>query len=75
MVLEIPYETARRLCVEIRSKRGKMLRPIQCWGCMRFSNCEPDKMCFTSNKQNAGCRLVNKLYLKRYMGDRGRIRI
>jgi hypothetical protein len=62
---EIPRETTLKLCHEIReenlSRRFGIAR-IQCWGCTRYTKGGPDKMCFTSQRGNRGCNLVNKRY-------------
>ncbi len=33
----------------------------QCWGCLKFSKNNPEKMCFSSRPFNTGCRFVNEL--------------
>jgi uncharacterized protein (DUF779 family) len=59
----IPKDVAVQLCEEIRKEKGVKLFS-QCWGCVKFSKNDPDKMCF-SGVDNRGCKLVNKLYDKR----------
>jgi hypothetical protein len=57
----IPKDEAMKLCSEIRKEKGIKLFS-QCWGCMRFSKGDSEKMCFNSKPDNRGCRLVNKQY-------------
>ncbi len=57
----IPRDVAFQLCEEIRmEKAGKWF--TQCWGCVRFSKNDPNKMCFSSRPDYRGCNLVNKRY-------------
>ena len=72
---EIPFRIAEKLCLEIRNAQDKVFRPMQCWGCMRYSKGDPMKMCFSQNPHNTGCKLVNKAYRQRYLKDRGHVRI
>jgi hypothetical protein len=54
-------DVALKLCSEIRNE--KKVKPFtQCWGCVKFSNGDPAKMCFSSRPDNRGCGLVNKRY-------------
>ena len=57
----IPRDEAAKLCSEIRSEKGVRLFS-QCWGCMRFSKGDPQKMCYSNKPDNRGCGLVNKRY-------------
>ena len=57
----IPRDEAAKLCSEIRSEKGVRLFS-QCWGCMRFSKADPQKMCYSNKPDNRGCGLVNKRY-------------
>ena len=57
----IPEVEAAKLCLEIRKEKGVRLFS-QCWGCMRFSKGNPEKMCYNSNPDNRGCGLVNKRF-------------
>jgi len=59
----IHREKALNICEEIRKEKGVKLFS-QCWGCVKFSKNDPDKMCF-SGADNRGCKLVNELYDKR----------
>ena len=57
----IPFEKAQELCKTHRAKKGvKMFS--QCWGCVRFSKENPEKMCFYKPPNNTGCKIVNKLF-------------
>jgi hypothetical protein len=57
----IPKDEAVKICSEIRKENGIKLFS-QCWGCMRFSKGDPEKMCVSSKPDNRGCGLVNKQY-------------
>jgi len=70
----IPRETALQLCNEIREEnRGKWYRfdHIQCWGCMTYSQGNPDKMCLSSPEGYGGCNLINKRYAQRSQAEEG----
>lgn len=54
---------AFQLCEEIRKEKGVKLFS-QCWGCVKFSKNDPDKMCFNGT-DNRGCKWVNERYDKR----------
>ncbi|UCC58661.1 MAG: hypothetical protein JSW14_01715 [Candidatus Bathyarchaeum sp.] len=56
----IPREVAFQLCEEIRKEKGVRLFS-QCWGCVKFSKNDPDKMCF-SGPDYRGCKRVNERY-------------
>lgn len=63
----IPRETALQLCAQIREEnRGKLFSAarMQCWGCIRFSKGDPEKMCLSSKPGYRGCELVNSRYDK-----------
>jgi hypothetical protein len=58
-------ETALQLCAEIRQQYGGKWYTFagwQCWGCVRFSKGDPDKMCLSSQPDYRGCNLVNARY-------------
>lgn len=57
----IPFETATRICSDLRREKGVKLFS-QCWGCMRFSKGDPMKMCFSDKSDNRGCSKVNEAY-------------
>jgi len=59
----IPRDVAFQLCEEIRKEKGVKLFS-QCWGCVKFSKNDPDKMCF-SGPDYRGCKWVNDRYDKR----------
>lgn len=64
----ISREVALQICFEIREeKRQKLFRfPFgQCWGCMKFSEGDPDKMCLSSQPDYRGCTLVNARYAQK----------
>lgn len=56
----IPPAVAFQLCEEIRKERDVKLFS-QCWGCVKFSKNNPEKMCF-SGPTNRGCKWVNDRY-------------
>ena len=59
----IPFERAFEFCKRYREEH--MVRMFsQCWGCVRFSKGDPEKMCFYKQPNNDGCRFVNKLYME-----------
>jgi hypothetical protein len=63
--IEIPPETAWRLCAEILSEfRGKWWTTagLQCWGCVTFSKGDLAKMCLNNQPGSRGCKLVNARY-------------
>ena len=57
----IPRDTAFLLCEDIRKEKGVRLFS-QCWGCVKFSKNNPDKMCFSGQPDYRGCKLVNDRY-------------
>jgi hypothetical protein len=62
----VPWETALKLCEEIRAENKRKaffflsFRALQCRGCETFSGGDPAKMCIAG-----GCDLVNAKYRKR----------
>ena len=64
-VEEIPKQIALRLCAEIREMNRRKhfsVAAMQCWGCMRFSKGDPEKMCLSNAPGNRGCKLINTRY-------------
>jgi hypothetical protein len=59
--VSIPFENAVELCRYFREEH-KVRMFSQCWGCVRFSKGNPEKMCFYKPPSNNGCRFVNELY-------------
>ena len=57
----IPFDIAFDFCKQYREKH-KVRMFSQCWGCIRFSKGNPEKMCFYKPPSNNGCKLVNQLY-------------
>lgn len=57
----MPFERAFELCKRYREEH-KVRVFSMCWGCMRYSKGNPEKMCFYKPPKNNGCRFVNKLY-------------
>ncbi len=58
----IPRAQAVQLCAEIRRQnQGKWytFNGLWCWGCIKFSGRNPDKMCFSGQPDNRGCGQVN----------------
>ena len=65
--MEIPQDIAREICIEIRNdNRGKWfsLRKWQCWGCIKFSKGNNDRMCLKAKPGFSGCNLINTRYSK-----------
>lgn len=61
----IPKDTALQLCADIREEyQGRWFSNAfwQCWGCVRFTHGDPDKMCFHNQPDNRGCALINARY-------------
>ena len=56
-----PFEEAIELCRKYREKQ-KVRVFSQCWGCVRFSKGNPEKMCFYKPPNNNGCKFVNEQY-------------
>ncbi len=59
----IPTEIALNFCKSYREEH-KVRVFSQCWGCLRFSKGEPQKMCFYKPPNNDGCKFVNDHYKK-----------
>jgi hypothetical protein len=57
----IPFDIAFDFCKKYREKH-KVRMFSQCWGCLRFSKDNPEKMCFYKPPTNEGCKFVNQLY-------------
>lgn len=56
--VSISLEKAVELCQSYRDKNGVRMFS-QCWGCLRFSKGQPQKMCFYKPPNNDGCGKVN----------------
>ena len=63
----IPFETAKELCQEYRDTHG-VEKFTQCWGCLKYSRQDPEKMCFHNGEDNRGCPMVNHLFDERLSG-------
>jgi hypothetical protein len=59
--VSISLDQAVQLCRTYLEKHKARLFS-QCWGCLKFSKNNPEKMCFHKTPQNSGCRFVNDLY-------------
>ena len=62
---KIPFETAIRLCTEIRNEERHKpfaIMRYQCWGCQKFSGGQAAKMCGGIVE----CNRVVKRYERRY---------
>ena len=57
----ISFDKAFELCNLHREKYGVRMFS-QCWGCVRFSKGDPEKMCFYKPPNNDGCIYVNKMF-------------
>ena len=67
----ISRDEAVQLCEAIRvDNRGKWysLARLQCWGCLKFSKSDPEKMCLRSQEGYDGCNLIKKCYAKQSGG-------
>jgi hypothetical protein len=61
----IPREIALQLCTQIREENKKKklkFLGFQCWGCYKWANGDPDKMCVSSKEGYRGCYMVNKRF-------------
>lgn len=70
--LDIPRETAIRLCSEIRQQyKGKWwtLAGMQCMGCLAATKGEMSKMCFSNAPGYRGCNLVNARYDRQFSNN------
>ena len=59
----ILLEEAFRLCKQHRDEHSVRLFS-QCWGCVKYSKEDPNKMCFYHPPDHRGCRFVNQLFEK-----------
>lgn len=59
--ISIPLLRAAELCKAYRDKHGAHLF-TQCWGCVKYSKGDPEKMCFYNPPTNDGCKKVNELF-------------
>ena len=57
----ISFQKAVELCNAYREKH-KVRVFSQCWGCVRFSKGNPEKMCFFKPPNNDGCRFVTEQF-------------
>ncbi len=60
---KISLEEAIKFCKKYRDEH-KVRVFSQCWGCLKFSKQEPEKMCFYNPSDNRGCKFVNQLFDK-----------
>ncbi len=61
----IPREVALEICQQIRQEnRGRWFswNAWWCWGCVRFTVGEPEKLCFHNPPDYRGCAQVNRRY-------------
>ncbi len=61
---DIPLETAVKICEDIRGKK-KVWLFSQCWGCVKYSKGQPERMCFYDPPRNRGCKKINKEFDRR----------
>jgi hypothetical protein len=59
--VSISLELANKLC-QAYTEQHKVRLFSQCWGCLKYSKNNPEKMCFYNPPNNDGCRFVNELY-------------
>jgi hypothetical protein len=57
----IPFDVAVGFCKKYREEH-KVRLFSQCWGCLRFSKADPEKMCFYKPSSNNGCKFVKQLF-------------
>jgi len=63
----IPREVAIKICEQIQAEHEKKIYQVgvmQCAACIKSSKGDPDKMCFSSRKDNRGCIYINKRFDK-----------
>ncbi len=56
--IAIPLDVAVKCCKQYREEH-KVRMFSQCWGCVRFSKDNPEKMCFYKPPNHNGCEKVN----------------
>lgn len=61
--VSISLDKAIELCHFYRDKNRARLFS-QCWGCLRFSKGQSEKMCFFKPPNNNGCVKVNEMFRK-----------
>ncbi len=64
----VPRDTAIELCQQVRQRlSGKLFSfwKWQCWGCVKFTKGEIEKMCLFNDGAFNGCGLVNKEWARR----------
>jgi hypothetical protein len=59
--ISLSLEQAHKLC-QAYTEKHKVRLFSQCWGCLKYSRDNPEKMCFYDPPDNNGCRFVNELY-------------
>jgi hypothetical protein len=62
--ISLKLDEAYSYCKKYR-KQHKVRLFSQCWGCVRYSKEDPEKMCFYNPPNNDGCRFVNDLATKK----------
>jgi hypothetical protein len=60
MTHAIPVNEGLAICMKVRSR----MIFSQCWGCMKYSREDPEKMCFYDPPENRGCSRINKEFDK-----------
>jgi hypothetical protein len=58
--VRLDLEEAYSYCKDYR-KQHKVRLFSQCWGCVKYSKEDPNKMCFFNPPNNDGCGFVNEL--------------
>ncbi len=64
-MLAIAKEQALHLCAEIREENRRKpftVGAMMCWGCVKFSQGDPAKMCASLRPDYRGCYQVNARY-------------
>jgi hypothetical protein len=59
--ITIPSDKALELRKAYREKNGVRVFS-QCWGCIKFSGNNTEKMCVHKPPNNDGCKIVNRLF-------------
>ena len=59
--VSLSLEQAHELC-QAHPSQNKARLFSQCWGCLKYSKNNPEKMCFFNPPDHDGCRFVNNLY-------------
>jgi len=65
--ISLSIQEAYKLCQVHREKHKPRLFS-QCWGCVKYSKENPERMCLYKPPTNDGCQFVNRLYERQRNG-------